>query len=191
MTDYFSLLGQPRCAWLDADELKQAFHAKSRQAHPDAQQNGESHLAFAELNEGHQVLLDPKRRLHHLLTLAGKSPNAGASVPAEIEALFTAVAAVTQQATATAEKSRSATNPLSRSLIKPQLMQAEQRVAEMLQKLERLYDDATQRLRDVGGTAESTAENTVELQRLYLEFSYLTRWIAELRERQLQLSTAA
>ena len=37
MIDYFALLDQPRAPWLDPDKLKDSYHQKTLQAHPDAQ----------------------------------------------------------------------------------------------------------------------------------------------------------
>ena len=39
MIDYFALLDQPQAPWLDLAELKDAYHKKTLQAHPDAQAN--------------------------------------------------------------------------------------------------------------------------------------------------------
>ena len=78
MIDYFALLDQPRAPWLDLDELKEHYHQKTLLLHPDAQSNqpsGEANVMFANLNEAYQVLQDPKRRLLHLLTLAGAAPS--------------------------------------------------------------------------------------------------------------------
>ena len=53
MIDYFALLDQPQAPWLDLTELKDAYHKKTLQAHPDAQTNPseESDANFANLNE--------------------------------------------------------------------------------------------------------------------------------------------
>jgi curved DNA-binding protein CbpA len=82
MIDCFALLDQPRAPWLDLDELKEAYHKKTLRAHPDAQANrtDETDASFASLNEAYQVLQDPKRRLHHLLSLQGCAPSSAGSV---------------------------------------------------------------------------------------------------------------
>ena len=188
MTDYFALLGQPRQPWLDPDELKQAFHTRSLESHPDTQPTAAG-AEFTQLNEAYQVLQEPKRRLHHLLTLEGAAPQAGAnSIPPEIEALFPVVAELTQDANALLPKIAAATNPLTRSLIKPQLLQLQNRIGEALAKLEELQQDSTTRLQHLSTDWTATPEQLAELPPLYLRFSYLTRWTAELRSQQLQLS---
>jgi curved DNA-binding protein CbpA len=196
MTDYFALLNQPRRPWLDADELKQAFHARSLRLHPDAQRNDDDSLggadaAFSELNEAYQVLQDPKRRIHHLLSLEGRaSTNRQAPVPPEIEQLFSTVAGVTQQAEVLAQKSEAATAPLSRSLLKPQVLQLQSRIGETLRQLFELHDAGIAELRQLSAEDALQEDDWTRLQGLYLRFSYLTRWIAELQEKQSRLVTS-
>lgn len=195
MTDYFALLDQPRKPWLDPDELKQAFHAKSLRLHPDAQQNDvaaadSGDTAFAQLNEAYQVLQDAKRRIHHLLSLDGRaSTSRHTSVPTEIEELFSTVAATTREADALLQKAESATTPLTRSLLKPQFLQVQKRVAETLQQLFRLHDAGNADLRRLGTCRVLEEEDWAELHRLYLRFSYVTRWIAELQEKEMRLGS--
>jgi curved DNA-binding protein CbpA len=188
MTDYFALLGQPRQPWLDPDELKQAFHAHSLQTHPDTQPtagDGE----FTQLNEAYQTLLDPKRRLHHLLTLAGAAPQpAGAAVPPEIAELFPVIATLSREVERLLEKNAAATSALSRSLLRAELVQVQQRMTEALATLGRLQEESTARLQQMSVSWQaSDAAAVAELHQLYLRFSYLTRWTTDLREKQLQL----
>ena len=194
MTDYFALLDQPRLPWLEADELKQAFHRKSLRAHPDARaqhgDGGSSDEEFRQLNEAHQVLLDPKRRLQHLLALEGAAPvTRSMTVPPEIEQLFPAVAAATQRAQSAAEKNAKATSPLTRSLLKPQLLEVQKEIEQILGALQNRYADGIGQLRDLARAWDRRDETAMaELHELFLRFSYLSRWIAELQEKQVQLS---
>ena len=87
MTDYFALLEQPRMPWLDPAPLKEVFHRKTLEQHPDATAAG-SEDRFAELNAAYQALQDPKRRLHHLLSLENRAPAANQMVPQELQELF-------------------------------------------------------------------------------------------------------
>src|SRR6185369_1231694 len=97
MTDYFALLEQARAPWLDPAALKEVFHRKTLEQHPDSARGGGN--AFAEINEAYQVLQDPKRRLHHLLSLENQAPTANQAVPADLEELFLQIGAVHQSAT--------------------------------------------------------------------------------------------
>jgi curved DNA-binding protein CbpA len=191
MTDYFALLDQPRRPWLDLEQLKETFHAKTLRAHPDAQSpsRDSSEGAFTELNEAYQVLRDPKRRLHHYLTLEGTPPSSHrASIPPEIEVLFPAIADLTHEADALVQKSGTAASALSRSLLKPQLLAVAKRVNEMLVKLKELDRNLQSELRELSQKDEITADSRAEkLHAFYLQFSYLTNWIAQLEEKQLHL----
>jgi curved DNA-binding protein CbpA len=187
MTDYFALLDQPRRPWLDADELKQAFHAKSRELHPDVAESASA--GFAQLNEAYQVLQDPKRRIQHLLTLEGRAPARNSAVPRDIADLFVVVAELTQTADGLAQKMATATSPLSRSLVTPQILRLQNRIAETLQRLAELHDAADAALRRLSAGAVSEIEWT-QLDELYLRFSYLGRWLGELQEKQVRLTGA-
>ncbi len=188
MTDYFALLDQPRRPWLDLDELKQAFHAKSLALHPDTQHVAAADAAFAEVNEAYQLLQDPKRRIQHLLTLEGRPPSRESTVPDDLAALFPVVAAVTQQIDALAQKAETATTPLTRSLLKPQMLAAQNSVTETLDRLRQLHADATARAQQLSAPVALREDDWAELQRLYLRFAYLGRWIAELQEKQMRLA---
>jgi curved DNA-binding protein CbpA len=186
MTDHFELLDQPRSPWLDPEKLKQAFYAKSLREHPDARadQSGNSDDGFAQLNEAYQVLRDPKRRLQHLLALAGQSAAGKASaIPPDLEELFPRVAGLTREADVVTQKTGAASSALSLSLIQPELLRIRADVEEMLMRLRELYGAAEGELR----TRDCNA--TSSLQDLYLRFSYLGRWIAELEEKKLRLAT--
>ncbi len=172
MTDYFALFDQPRQAWLDPEKLKEIYHAKARTSSPNAQ-----------LNEAYQVLRDSKRRLHHLLALRGDTPSReNASVPREIEDLFPAVAGLTREAVLLLHKLSQATNALSRSLLKNEITAVQNKIAEMLARISELKNTALVRLQAV------QENDSAQLHALYLQFSYLNRWIEQLEERQLQLS---
>ena len=185
MTDYFALLDQPRQPWLDAAELKHAFHAKSMQSHPDVAVTTEN--AFAELNEAYQVLLDPKRRIQHLLNLERRELARDGSVPADIAELFPVVAEATHAADVLSQKMEAATNPLSRSLLKAETLAVQSRIGDTLQRLGYLRDGADAELRRLNQSRPLAEAEWAQLSALFLRFSYLTRWIVELEEKQLRL----
>ena len=193
MTDYFALLDQPRRPSLDEDELKQAFHERSRLLHPDARGDNAggqvpSDGAFAQLNEAYQVLQDPKRRIQHLLALADRAAARQSSVPRDIADLFPIVAGVTHEADALVQKMEAATTPLSRSLLKAQMLAVRTRVADTLQQLRTLYDSANTALERFGPATAYGEGEWAGLHELYLRFSYLTRWISELEEKQVRVA---
>lgn len=193
MTDYFALLGQPRRPWIDAEKLKQAFHQKTLQAHPDAQRangdSGEAEAAFAAINDAYQVLQDPKRRLQHLLALHGDTGKSSAAVaPADLEELFPQIAALTQELARTSEQAAAATSALGRSLLKPQLLQVRQRLSDMLELLLSWKANADAALQEIDNEwTNEGGEQLPRLRELYVRYSYLQRWIGQLEEHRMQL----
>jgi curved DNA-binding protein CbpA len=188
MTDYFALLEQPRAPWLDPAALKEVFHRKTLGTHPDAAAGNEA--AFAELNEAFQVLQDPKRRLHHLLSLEGSAPSStDQTVPQLLHDLFPAVGALTQRANVLLEKIRATSNALSRSLLKSQILEVQNEAKEVREKIQNLFDESLHRLRQINAAwAKNPAEQVEDLSNLYFAFAYLTRWSAQLDEITFQLS---
>ncbi len=194
MIDYFALLDQPQAPWLDPDKLKDTYHQKTLQAHPDAQTRrpgaDTADATFASLNEAYQVLQDPKRRLQHLLSLAGAAPSStDQTVPKQLHDLFPAVGALTQRANLLLEKIRVTSNALSRSLLKPQILEVQNEAKEVREKIQNLSDASLAELRQINTAwAKNPAEQIEGLSNLYVAFAYLTRWSTQLDEITFQLS---
>jgi len=188
MTDYFALLEQPRMPWLDADTLKEVFHRKTLEQHPDATAAG-SEDRFAELNAAYQALQDPKRRLDHLLSLENRAPAANQTVPPELQELFLDLAAFKQRADLLLGKIQTASNALSRSLFKPEMIALQNDLAVWRQKLRGLVDSATEQLREINPHwLSDRVTQMAALTSLYLRFAYLSRWSEQLDEIAFQLS---
>jgi curved DNA-binding protein CbpA len=191
MIDYFALLDQPRAPWLDPDKLKNTYHQKTLQAHPDVQRSRPgADATFTSLNEAYQVLQDPKRRLHHLLSLEGAAPSsADQTIPEQLHDLFPAVGAFTQRANLLLEKIRATSNALSRSLLKPQILEVQNEAKEVREKIQNLSDASLAELRQINTAwAKNPAEQIEGLSNLYFAFAYLTRWSTQLDEMTFQLS---
>jgi DnaJ-domain-containing protein 1 len=194
MIDYFALLDQPHAPWLDLDKLKETYHQKTLRAHPDAQTNRSeadaTDATFTNLNEAYQVLQDPKRRLHHLLSLEGAAPSsADQTVPQHLHDLFPTVGALVQRANLLLEKIRATSNTLSRSLLKPQIMELQDEAREVREKIQNLSDALLAELRQINRAwAKNPAEQIEGLSNLYVAFAYLTRWSTQLDEMTFQLS---
>jgi curved DNA-binding protein CbpA len=188
MTDYFALLDQPRAPWLDPAALKEVFHRKTLEHHPDAMAAG-SENQFAELNAAYQTLQDPKRRLHHLLSLEGHPPSAQQPVPTELQELFPALGALKQRADLLLEKNRAASNALSRSLLKPEMLALRTEVEAWRNNLRALLESATAELRNLSARWNSKRDTQfVQLSDLHLQFAYLGRWAEQLDETAFQLA---
>jgi curved DNA-binding protein CbpA len=192
MIDYFALLDQPHVPWLDPDRLKDAYHKKTLQAHPDAQthRSDETDASFVSLNEAYQVLQDPKRRLHHLLILQGCAPSsADQTVPKQLHDLFPTVGALTQRANLLLEKIQATSNALSRSLLKPQILEVQSETKDVREKIQNLSDASLAQLRQINTAWAKNPSDQIEgLSNLYFAFAYLTRWSTQLDEITFQLS---
>ncbi|MEP6955593.1 MAG: DnaJ domain-containing protein [Chthoniobacterales bacterium] len=194
MTDYFALLNQPPQPWLDAEQLKQAYHAQTLSTHPDAQRSipetASAETAFALLNEAYQTLQEPKRRILHLLALRGHAPAARfEEVPNDIAELFPAIAATTQEVERVTASMAQASSVLRRSLLMPELLALRARVADLLLDLERLQAMADAELQRLSKSPEAN-DQTVALQALAVRYSYLQRWTTQLAEHQVRLNGA-
>jgi curved DNA-binding protein CbpA len=194
MIDYFVLLDQPRAPWLDPEKLKDTYHQKTLRAHPDAQTSRPgaeaSDPTFTSLNEAYQVLQDPKRRLHHLLSLEGAAPSStDQTVPNQLHDLFPAVGALTQRATPLLEKIRGTSNALSRSLLKPQILEMQNEAGKVRERIQDLSDVSVAELGRINAAwATNPAGQMEALSNLYFAFAYLTRWSTQLDEMTFQLS---
>ena len=189
MTDYFALLEQARTPWLDPAALKEVFHRKTLEQHPDATAPG-SENRFAELNAAHQALQDPKRRLHHLLSLENRAPAANQTVPPELQELFLDLGAFKQRADLLLAKIQAASNALSRSLLKPEMVTLQSDLAAWREKIQTLMDAATEQLREINPRwLSDRATQIAVLTDLYLKFAYLGRWSEQLDEIAFQLSS--
>src|SRR5690242_19839859 len=96
--DFFSLLGEPRRPWLDAEALKERFLQISTEAHPDRAHSAsplEKESAtrrYAELNLAHSTLREPRDRLLHLIELErGEKPSDIQRIPPGTMDLFVEV----------------------------------------------------------------------------------------------------
>jgi iron-sulfur cluster assembly protein len=156
MIDYFALLDQPR-ALARPNELKHA-HQKTLQTHRTL--NGRSRAdaadtTFASLNEAYQVLQDPKRRLRHLLSLEGAAPSSHQTVPQHLHDLFPVVGTLTQRANLLLEKIGTTSNRLSQSLLKPQILEAQNEVKAVRTKIQHLFDTALAELCQINPAGEN------------------------------------
>ncbi|MEP6602354.1 MAG: hypothetical protein ABJB69_00225 [Spartobacteria bacterium] len=153
MTDYFTVLEQQRKPWLDPQELKEKYHGLARRSQPD--QN---------VNEAYRVLVDPKLRLQHLLTLEGAPPSASSTeIPEELADLFMAIAP---------------------TLHKIDMVDATH-VDELINQVRDLNEET---LADVRAIDANWNKRLSEIEKLYRRISYLSRWLELLEERRFQLS---
>jgi hypothetical protein len=103
--------------------------------------------------------------------------------------LFPAVGDLAQHANLFLEKMKAASNALSRSLLKPQLLKLQKETAELREKIQALSDAALAQLRVSNSSwATNPLKELPALSNLYFTFAYLGRWSAQLDEIAFQLS---
>ena len=179
MVDHFAVLGIPRAAWVDAEELKSRFHRLSAERHPDA--TGGDGAAFTELNAAWQALRESAGCLRHFLEL--EHPDALASAgqtPAELADLFMDIAAFRQAAQKFGVKYSAATSPLTKAVLEAE------RVA-LLTRLAALAANVEARTEQNIATLRSDATQPSQLATLLASLVFLTKWTAQLAELRLDL----
>jgi DnaJ-domain-containing protein 1 len=190
MTDYFRLLGQPRRPWLDEEDLKNAFHARTLQAHPDVASTDEAASSFATLNEAYRTLRQPKLRIDHLLAFENSgTETATLNISDSLQELFPAITSGTQRVKELSDKLRLARSGLSRGLLERDLVKLKAEIDELRDQLSRLEVEALDELQTIDRRWDSrSAVDLDALSRLASTFGYLTRWTTQLDEARFQLS---
>jgi DnaJ-domain-containing protein 1 len=203
VTDYFSLLNEPRRPWLDTEQLKARFISLSAECHPDrATTPGERAAAttrFTELNAAHNCLRDPRERLHHLLALEGQSDARQVrSVPPAVAELVLPAEQLCREVTAFLGEQAKATSPLVQAQQFERALDWQERVAAMQQRLaghRARLDETARALNAVWEQADSlpahqraAALPLAQLEELYRAYSYVTRFQQQLQERFVQLA---
>jgi DnaJ-class molecular chaperone len=188
MSDLFALLGVERRPWLDAEALKEKYHALTARQHPDvAGASGD----FAEINRSYQTLADPAARLRHLLDL--EAPGAAAraqTVPAEIAGFFTPVAEARQGVDAFFKRYAAAASPLARALLSTEQYQVQERLEEIIARLQEQQEALLAQVRDTD--ALWVADRAAALGRLpvlWQSLGYTAKWLATLRESLFRLAS--
>ena len=188
MTDHFAVLHQARRPWLDPDQLRQQYQQLTFTHHPD-RGDQDNQQDFASINEAYRVLSNPRLRLHYLLNLESTAHDASV-VTSDLTDIFLEIAALVREIDGALQKRERATNALSKSLVETETAALRQRAARLAAKLEDLYQGAEDDLRGADELwTRNPSEVTDRLTTLARRFSYLDRWMNQLKEKQFQLST--
>jgi len=196
MTDYFSLLNEPRRPWLEPEELKQKFLALSAAVHPDRAH----HLSeverqpiqqrFTELNAAYHCLRDPRNRLRHLLELErGSAPKDIQEIPPDLMNIFMLIGQVCRQADAFLGEKDKASSPL----LKVQMFERGHDWTEKLRLMQNSVgarrESLVAELKTIDATWSQPAnpKPLERLENLCRLFSYFDRWLAQIQERLTRL----
>ena len=103
--------------------------------------------------------------------------------------MFPSIGGLTQRADQLREKFQATSNALSRSLLKPQLLELQKETNELRQTIQNLSDASLARLREINsGWMQNPEGQLTSVSNLYFAFAYLTRWSAQVDEMAFQLS---
>ncbi len=169
MTDYFALFEEARRPWLDPDELKEKYFARSRVENPSA-----------ELNEAFRVLSDPKLRLHHLLTLEGADLAAGRPVPPAVAELFWNTGTLLREIERWLLQKTAATSALASAVLQTDRGTLERRLQQLETQLSAMFETELAQLR-------AAPNESSELIERYDRIAYLSRLRERAAEKRLQL----
>jgi len=155
---------------------------------------------YAELNEAHQILREPRERLLHLLELeAGGKPKDIQKIPPGTMDLFVEVGQTCRDCDEHLRKQVAAVSPI----LRLQLMQAGLDWVERMESLAgrvrgrgseleaelRSMNAAWETAPAPGDPGRAAALPLERLEQIYRAMSYVSRWMAQIQERVVQLAT--
>ena len=188
MPDCFALLDEPHRPWLDADALKEKFHALAAAHHPDIARGGA--VDFTALNDAYQKLRDPVQRLRHLLEIEAPDALARAQqIPADIAGLFMQIGAQRQALDAFLKKQAQAGSALALALLAPEKLALRAQLETLLHALDEHRAQLLETLRSLDDAWRLEKSGTVSrLADVLQSLSFLSKWSDQLREAVLKLT---
>jgi len=169
VTDLFAVLGLPRSAWLDADEIKERHHALMA--------SGDAASATL-LNEARRTLQNPALRIRHFLAL--EFPDfAPATRPHQDWEFFLKVGQATRLASELAAKKSSLSIPLARAALQNEILAKSETLILLKAEIETRLTACEDRLKTSAGPEVLTA--------LAEEFAFLQKNETSVREALLAL----
>lgn len=205
MTDYFALLDEPRCPWIDPEALKTKFLALSSALHPDrvhagsTDEKNRANERYTQLNAAYRCLHDPKERLAHLLQLeTGTRPVQVHSIPPQTAELFIQVSQLCREVDSLLGRKRKQTSPLLRAQLFSQALpwteklqaikvQLEHQRTDLLRMLE-TFNPAWENAPPIGSPERVGALPLQPVEQIYRSLSYINRWTAQIQERLVELA---
>jgi len=200
MTDFFAVFGEQRRPWLEAEVLKQKFLALSAEAHPDrahtagAQERQQAQDRYTSLNAAYQVLREPKERLRHLIELErGTKPGQIQRIPSDLMNLSLEVGEICRQADALVQEKAKTSSPLLQVQVFERAQAATEKLGAVQRSLEPRREEILEQIRALDATWDEAGDpgrstSLARLEELYPLLTYYERWIAQARERIVQLA---
>lgn len=205
MEDPFALLELPRHPWIDGEELKAHFLARSADAHPDRQhgaaeaERAEAQQRFVGLNAAYNCLRDSRERLHRLLTLEHGAPLKDVQrIPAGTMDLFMEVGQTCREADTFQQKKAGVSSPMLKVKLFEQGLEWTDRLQALQAKVGIKRAELETELRSmnavwdaapaVGEPGRAAALPLEGLEQVYRILSYVSRWADQLQERLVRLA---
>jgi DnaJ-domain-containing protein 1 len=203
--DYFALLDQPRRPWLDPGGVNAKFLALSSEVHPDrvhnasAEEKTAANERFATLNTAFNCLRDSKTRVRHLLEIErGTKVDHLEQLPPEAADFYFSLGQLCREIDQfLSEKDEKASSLLKvqrfqialswMDKLEPKRAALHERRAQLDKEMKAL-NSCWEAAAAVGSAEREAALPLVELEQIYREWCYLTRWSEQVQERLVQLS---
>ncbi len=188
LVDSFAVLGLPRTAALDEEDLLHAYTKRSRDAHPD---HGGSEADASRVNAAYETLRQPDKRLKHLLELAGPAEaKAWRTVPLDdaMMQLFSRLGAVMDASARFLVRKAAAASALAKALLACEEMLHRESLEQIGFEIEAKKTELVSGLAALdAATASGSAGAWKDLAALQARLAYLGKWQAQVRERLLAL----
>jgi len=195
LTDYFALLELPRSPWLEVADVKNRFAQLSGPVHPDRvhQADDATRTAatqrYAELNSAQQCLADTRQRLRHLIELeTGGLPTDVGTVPPQISDLFFEVGQALKLSDELVRQKQAATSPMVQAQVMREAMERMESLRGVIANLDMRRVALDNFCRELAALWRGGERATGKLVELHREYSYVNRWLEQLRERSLRLT---
>ncbi|MDB6171131.1 MAG: hscB [Chthoniobacteraceae bacterium] len=187
MTDYFSILDQPRRPWLEEAPLKESFQRLAAIQHPDKAGTGDA-ARFAVLNSAYSTLKEPALRLRHLLELESEPLPSTAQIPPALAQVFMELAGARGKLDRFLAKQSGASSPLGKAMVAIEKNALQESWELMARRIRTAKESATERLMQLDADWHGPEPVRETLVALHQEFAYLARWETQLREALLSLA---
>lgn len=186
--DCFAVLGLERRAALEEGAIAEAFHALSREAHPDAGAAANGGPEFEVAGEAYRRLKDPGSRLVHLLELEFPERGGGGEeremISGDLLEFFGRIGEAMQGADAVLKQKAESRTALGKAMLAPEEMARQEALRELGTAMNELIEEVEGRLAEVDALLVADRARAAALgAELARRLRYLSKWRAQIREK--------
>ncbi len=182
----FERLGLPARPWLDAAVVRDAYHHRAAQLHPDGR-NGDA-PAMQDLNEAMRALSSNRLRLEALLRLHDRRASAVQSLPKDLADMLMEAGMMVRAIDQLLQKHLMAGSALEKAMLSGDLHSMIKKVQALQQRRAVLEEEAVASLRTLEDRWREDAPDLAMAEELQQRFAYLDRCREQLEERFLRLA---